>query len=79
MYRATEENKENDPQEGKTTKAIMNNVQRCFERGKIQTRKGRGLKNRGIRSNCQWMSLKAIEGIAELGAKIEKLPLSQDV
>ena len=44
MYRATEEKKENDPQENKTTKAIMKNGKRCFERGKIQTRRGRGLK-----------------------------------
>ena len=79
MYRATEENKENDHQEGKTIKAILSNRQRCFERGKIQTRRGRGLKKRGIRSNCQRMSLKAIEVIAELGTKIEKSSLSQDV
>ena len=51
-YRATEENKENDPQEGRTTKAIPSNEQRRFEKGKIQTRRGRGLKNRGIPSNC---------------------------
>ena len=74
-----EENKENDPQKVKTTRAILNNGQRCFGRGKIQTRRGRGLKNRGIRSNCKWISLKAIEALAELGAKIEKLSLSQDV
>ena len=71
-----EENKENDPQEGKTIKVILSNKQRCFERGKIQTRRGRGLKNRGIQSNRQRMSLKAIEMIAELGVKIEKLSLS---
>ena len=71
-----EEKKENDPQEGKTTKAILSNRQRCFERGKIQARRGRGLKNRGIGSKCQRMSLKAIEVIAELGMKIEKSSLS---
>ena len=69
----------NDPQEGRTKKAILSNGQRCFEKGKIQTRRGRGLKNKGIRSNCQRMSLKAIEAIGELGAKIEKSSLSQDV
>ena len=74
-----EENKENDPQEGKTTKVILSNRQRHFEKGKIQTRRGRGLKNRGTRSNCQRMSLKAVEAIAELSTKIEKSSLSQDV
>ena len=60
-------------------KAILSNRQRCFERGQIQPRRGRGLKNRGIQSNCQRVSLKAIEVIIELGAKIEKSSLSQDV
>ena len=71
-----EENKENDPQESKTIKEILSNIQRCFERGKIQTRRGIGLKSEEIRSNCQRMSLKAIEVIAELGMKIEKSSLS---
>ena len=71
-----EENKEKAPQEGKTTKAILSNRQRRFEKGNIRTRRGRGLKNRGTRSNCQRMSLKAIEAIAELSAKIEKSSLS---
>ena len=74
-----EENKKNDPREGKTTKAILSKRKRRFERGKIQTRRGKGLKNRGTRSNCQRMSLKAIEAIAELSAKIEKSSISQDV
>ena len=74
-----EESKENDPYKGKTTEAILSNRQRRFEKGKIQTRRGRGLKNTRTRSNCQRKSLKAIEAVAELSAKIEKSSLSQDV
>ena len=36
MYQATKENKEDDPQEGKTKKAILRNRQRCFEKGKTK-------------------------------------------
>ena len=78
-YRVTEENKENDPQEGRTIKATLTKGKRCFERGIIQTRKERGLKNKGIQSNRQRMSLKAIEAIIELSVKIEKSSLSSDV
>ena len=74
-----ENKKKNNPREGKMTKAIMSNRQRRFEMGKIQTRRGKGLKNRGTRSNCQRMSLKAIEAIAKLSAKIENSSISQDV